>query len=302
MFTEEQCLAYLQRIHFPQVTIPKPTLQTLTLLQNLHTQHVPFESLILHVPENSTYSHFPFLEGQGTDISPTALYNKIVVKRRGGFCFELNGCFADLLRKIGFEVHERLARVCTNDPNVPGAGPGWVWLAHTHVLLLVKTSQQDQLYAVDAGFGANGPFSPIEFRDSADAAGITPKETFTLCKEPLPGFPQMTQGWTLYRSHENEHEGRKRACYHFLDTTPLPIDIAMGNWFAATKDRAFAELYTVTTLDASTKVKSYFTLEQGNNTAKFYKKDESGNIIEQREVTDLQEAKNIWKDQFGLVV
>ena len=36
--------------------------------------------------------------------SSSAIFDKIVVRRRGGFCYELNGLFAGLLRELGFEV------------------------------------------------------------------------------------------------------------------------------------------------------------------------------------------------------
>jgi arylamine N-acetyltransferase len=44
-----------------------------------------------------------------------ALYDKIVRRRRGGFCYELNGLFAWLLRQLGFTVTLLSARVAQAD-------------------------------------------------------------------------------------------------------------------------------------------------------------------------------------------
>ena len=69
----------------------EPSLAALTELQVAHLVHVPFENL--HV-----------FHGIGVDTSVDRSYDKIVEQRRGGWCFELNGCFAELLRRLGDEV------------------------------------------------------------------------------------------------------------------------------------------------------------------------------------------------------
>jgi N-hydroxyarylamine O-acetyltransferase len=68
-----------------------PTLAALTELQVAHLVHVPFENL--HV-----------FHRVGVDTSVDWCYTKIVDHRRGGWCFELNGCFSELLRHLGYSV------------------------------------------------------------------------------------------------------------------------------------------------------------------------------------------------------
>lgn len=63
-------------------------------------------------------------------------------QRRGGFCYELNGLFAVLLRQLGFEVALLSARVTTADG---GFGP-----EYDHLALLV---QLEERWLVDVGFG-----------------------------------------------------------------------------------------------------------------------------------------------------
>jgi N-hydroxyarylamine O-acetyltransferase len=76
-----------------------------SLLGRLHEAHmltVPFENLSIHY-------------GQPIVLDDEALYDKIVRRRRGGFCYELNGLFAWLLRQVGFTVTLLSARVAQPD-------------------------------------------------------------------------------------------------------------------------------------------------------------------------------------------
>ncbi|MFT4039340.1 MAG: arylamine N-acetyltransferase [Thermomicrobiales bacterium] len=81
--------AYLARIHYDG-----PVESTLPVLRDLHLAHlraVPFENLDIHL-------------NRPISLDEEALFDKIVRRRRGGFCYELNGLFAALLREIGYTV------------------------------------------------------------------------------------------------------------------------------------------------------------------------------------------------------
>src|SRR6267142_5206908 len=81
--------AYLKRINYTGPSAPGA--ETLRLLQVAHLRTVPFENLSIH-------------SGEPIVLDDEALFEKIVRRRRGGFCYELNGLFAALLRALGFEV------------------------------------------------------------------------------------------------------------------------------------------------------------------------------------------------------
>jgi N-hydroxyarylamine O-acetyltransferase len=86
--------AYLARIDFspnPDRDVLSPSLHLLHALHEAHLLAVPFENLSIHY-------------GQPIILDDAALYEKIVRRHRGGFCYELNGLFAWLLRRLGFEV------------------------------------------------------------------------------------------------------------------------------------------------------------------------------------------------------
>lgn len=76
----------------------EPTLQTLRGLQLAFLLNVPFENLDIHLEREIT-------------LSSDQIYEKIVSKRRGGFCYECNILFSDLLRKLGFQVDYLSARM-----------------------------------------------------------------------------------------------------------------------------------------------------------------------------------------------
>jgi N-hydroxyarylamine O-acetyltransferase len=88
--------AYLERIAYSGVT--EPTAATLRAIHRAHLFTVPFENLDIAL-------------GRTIAIDETMILNKIIRLRRGGFCYELNGAFAALLRGLGFQVTLLSARV-----------------------------------------------------------------------------------------------------------------------------------------------------------------------------------------------
>src|SRR5260370_8617397 len=91
--------AYLERIGYRG-----PTLPSLNVLRRLHRRHllsIPFENLDIHL-------HRPII------LSEAAFYDKIIKHHRGGFCYELNGLFANLLQERGFKVSIISARLTRN--------------------------------------------------------------------------------------------------------------------------------------------------------------------------------------------
>lgn len=119
--------AYLHRINY-QGSLAL-TAETLRELQVAHLLAVPFENLSIHA-------------GQPIVLEDEALFDKIVTRRRGGFCYELNGLFAALLRALGFDVVMLSAGVANAEGEF---GPDF-----DHMALLVTVEQR---WLVDVGFG-----------------------------------------------------------------------------------------------------------------------------------------------------
>jgi N-hydroxyarylamine O-acetyltransferase len=119
--------AYLRRIdyHGPLAL----DAETLRALQGAHLLSVPFENLSIHL-------------GEPIILDDKALFEKVVKRRRGGFCYELNGLFAALLRALGFDVAMLSAEV---------VGPeGAFGPAFDHMTLMVTLTER---WLVDVGFG-----------------------------------------------------------------------------------------------------------------------------------------------------
>lgn len=82
--------AYLERIGYQGPV--EPTASVLDAVVYAHLTHVPFENIDVYERR---------LE---PSLAIRDLFDKIVVRGCGGYCFELNALFSALLRAIGFEV------------------------------------------------------------------------------------------------------------------------------------------------------------------------------------------------------
>ena len=118
---------YLERINYRDSL--EPTLQTLQTLHEAHLLAVPFENLDISL-------------GREIVLDEASLWTKIVEQHRGGFCSELNGLFALLLRALGFQV-DMLSAAVANETG--GFGPEF-----DHLTLLVHLEEE---WVADVGFG-----------------------------------------------------------------------------------------------------------------------------------------------------
>lgn len=140
---------YLQRIGIEKSDFV-PNLENLKHLQQQHLLNIPFENLDIHWKKP-------------IDLSSDALYQKIVENKRGGFCYELNGLFFELLQKIGYESKRVSARVSD--------GKGDFGQEFDHLAIITRIKGED--YLVDVGFG-DFCAEPIKFvldEEQTDANG-----------------------------------------------------------------------------------------------------------------------------------
>ncbi len=118
---------YLERIGYRGPL--RPSVKTLRRLHRKHLLSIPFENLDIHL-------------GRPIILREAAFYEKIVKHHRGGFCYELNGSFAALLKGMGFRVSMLSARVAGKDG---GFSPDF-----DHMTLLVRLKER---WLADVGFG-----------------------------------------------------------------------------------------------------------------------------------------------------
>ncbi|MCO1334318.1 arylamine N-acetyltransferase [Microbulbifer sp. OS29] len=129
---------YLERIGFSGR--PVANLQCLRKLVTQHIRSIPFENVT------------SFL-GRPVDIELKSIESKLVMQRRGGYCFEQNSLLRSALQKIGFAVTDLAARVLWQ---VPVGHPA----AQSHMILMVEV--EGKRYLLDAGFGSNTLTAPLE--------------------------------------------------------------------------------------------------------------------------------------------
>ena len=156
--------AYLERIAYDGSR--EPTEATLVALHRAHMLAVPFENLDIHL-------------GVENVLDPEHVFDKVVTRRRGGWCYELNGSFARLLEALGFAVTRYSASVVLSEPPSPD---------FAHLTLRVDL---DRPWLADVGFGASFT-RPLRLDDDGDQE----RDGNTYRLAPLPDGRMML--------HEND--------------------------------------------------------------------------------------------------
>lgn len=191
MTDEANLDAYLGRINYSGSIAP--TLETLQAIHRLHPQAIPFENLnpLMELP----------VRLQLSDIE-----QKLVVERRGGYCFEHNLLLKAVLESMDFVVTPLAAGVLMGHPE--GEPP------LNHMLLLVDVGGNP--YIADVGFGGQTPTAPLRLK--ADIEQETPHGRYRLSG----GYPK----WRL----DAEIAGAWTPLYEFMPT-PRTLDdyVAMND-------------------------------------------------------------------------
>ena len=209
---DDRLRAYQDRIGHRET--PQPDAQGLADIQLAHRRAIAFENLDV-------------LLGRPIRIDSGGVFDKLVTRKRGGYCFEMNRLFADMLALTGLPSRPLLARPRLAMP--PGAQP-----PRTHVLLLTRIEGKD--WIADAGFGGSYvPPMPLEDRVEAqtpDGARHRLRQT---------GQGAVAGDWVMERSGPHEAtDGRAvpgaawQAQYTFDLADVAPDDLAQANHWTST--------------------------------------------------------------------
>ena len=184
---------YLARIGIAEA-LP-PTGESLRRLQKAHLFTVPYENMDI-------------LAGRPIVLKTGRLYEKIVLRRRGGYCFELNELFGALLRALGYGVRDYFGRFLKGEKEIP--------MRRHHVLAV--TCPDGGQYLCDVGVGSGSPTYPMALR-----AGETLRDGASLYRMRTDDF----LGWVL----EEAHEGGWRDVYSFTEEEQLPADFVAASFY-----------------------------------------------------------------------
>ena len=185
---------YLERIG---LTGPiEPTVANLKRLQKAHLFSVPYEKLDI-------------LAGRPIQLIEEALFDKIVLRRRGGYCFELNELFGHLLRALGYEVTDSFGRFLRGETGIP---------MRRHHVLLVRAQDDDVRWLADTGVGTGSPTLPVRMVEGEPLRDG--KDTYRLRRDDF-------LGWVL----EEQKEDGWRDVYSFTEERQLPVDFIAASFY-----------------------------------------------------------------------
>ncbi|MEX1153362.1 arylamine N-acetyltransferase, partial [Parvibaculum sp.] len=131
--------AYFKRIGYSGSRAP--TLDTLKAIHYAHAVSIPFENLDVLAKRPILLDH-------------ASLQKKLVTDGRGGYCFEVNGLFAAVLRQLSFDLTTLIGRVRWMSPEE-------VDTARSHMLMRVELPEGP--FLADVGFGGLTMTGPIRF-------------------------------------------------------------------------------------------------------------------------------------------
>lgn len=155
---QAQVEAYLAKL---EITghVPK-TVEGLNTLLFAQLTHIPFDSLDV------------WGAGACPSLKLEDIYEKIVQRGRGGYCFELNTLFRALLNALGFEAYQAAAVVTKSEDT---------FMPPTHNVILCPL--EGKTYFLDAGFGGPVPYRALELNGGQQGEYSLKKEgedTYTL--------------------------------------------------------------------------------------------------------------------------
>ncbi len=196
MLTTTQIAKTFARIGLNCPAFPiAPTPELLSDIQYAYAATVPYENLDI-------------LAGIPLSLEEADLYDKIVTRHRGGYCFEVNGFLTSLLRSIGYDVTEYMARYLRGETDIP---------MRRHRVLVVTCGDASR-YVVDAGIGQNAFRRPIPFVENGE---------ITVCGETYRLVKRDFYGWVI----EDWHKGQWRAFYGFTEEVQLNLDYIMPSFW-----------------------------------------------------------------------
>jgi N-hydroxyarylamine O-acetyltransferase len=243
--------AYLKRIAYDGKRTP--AIETLRALHRSHLYSVPFENLDIAL-------------GSPIILDTDRLYDKIVSRRRGGFCYELNGLFRELLVALGFRVSMLSGCVRRDDG---GFGPEF-----DHMLLKVELTDP---WLADVGFGESF-VDPLPLKPGAQESE----------NGHLFGVNAENGGWEL---HRRDSDGTEVPLYRFADVPhQLSEYVPMCEYHQTSADSSFTRrrICTVAKPDGRITLAGMRLIETRNGSRK------------ETLLADGQQLKVCLREQFGV--
>lgn len=245
-------------------------LRRIGVAENIENSLESLKTLHLEHPKYITFENIDSFTGIVPLIDNGSIFKKLVENQRGGYCYEQNILFKDVLETLGLAPKMHLARVVWSSRDGSAT-------ARSHMLLTVEINSKK--YLADVGFGSMTLNSPLAFE--LDTEQSTPGGIFRLTL--IDNFYQLevlkTEWLPIYKFSLEEVEH---------------TDLQMANWYIATgPDSMFNKFLMITRVDEDTRYSIF------NNVFNIRKNDGSK---ESGEITTVIQLNNLLKDHFNLEI
>jgi N-hydroxyarylamine O-acetyltransferase len=257
MYSKEQLARTFERIGLTYDPDARPTPELLSSVQLAMATRIPYENLDI-------------LRGVPLSLDYGDLYDKIVLRHRGGYCFELNGFLGEVLRSLGYGVTEYMARYLRGECEIP---------MRRHRVVIAEAEDGSRLIC-DVGIGQSAFRLPLPFREGAESSQFG--EVYRVTREPF-------FGWVI----SDFYHGEWRRFYSFTEEVQLNIDYVMPSfWCEHAPDSPFitAPMLSIKTEDGRITVDGdVFRIFRGEE-------------VEETTLSDEAERRAVYRKYFGLDV
>ncbi|KAL3218518.1 hypothetical protein MRX96_031512 [Rhipicephalus microplus] len=260
LLSDRQLRLYLDVLRLELSALREVNLATLNILIKAHVEQIPFQGI-------DAFTGYQVL------LDDDSVFHKVIMQRRGGYCFELNSVFGRLLLTLGFKIHMRAARTRWGRPvNTPLTPLG-------HLLFCVDLGNEGQHFA-DVGFGGPNPFKAVPVEGEA---------------EPYRVQRLDEEGNTEVAIKSTGHKGASvswRSIYHVFPHPQKWIDFMPQNWYVTLHPRS---LFRHVLMAGRFVDNSWLTLVNG----RFCRRSISGQV-EQHHISDVDEVIRLFDTEFAL--
>ena len=256
MYSKEQISKYFERINYTGTT--EKTLENLTLLQKGHLYNIPYETL-------------DQMNGVPLSLDKQALFDKIILGNRGGYCFETQGLLYYLLCSLGYDVVQYAGRFM-NEPNV-------IQMRRHRILIVTLDSKR---YLCDVGMRAETSRVPLELTE-----GLVQTD----------GVGQYRFEWDDFYGHvlyQKLPDKEWKPLYAFTEEVQIDDDFVMPSFYC--------EKHPDSPFNKIMKIAIYTDDSNLNIVDNEFKIFKMGKCVEEHIIETREEALLMLKEKFGIVV
>ncbi len=239
--------AYLERIGLEGLH-PEPTVEWLDRIVHAQLTHIPFDAMDC------------WGKGETPSLAIDDLFDKIIMRHRGGYCFELNSLFCALLQALGYEAYIVVVHLLRDFIPPP---------AHCAVICIIENEK----YFCDVGYGGPVPDGCVKYDGLVHHGHRLVNDGDYCCLERM----------------DKDGEATKAMLYH--DIAILPVDLIPLNWYVSQRPNSNFQR----NLNVNLRLEDGNVWLSGN---KFYLHTASERV--EREIRDIDDLRELLEQYFGI--